>query len=155
MGASCYFIGHRDAGENLLSDLTVAVERHVMEFGVIDFFVGHYGGFDSLAARVLKESKELHPEIRLTLVLPYHPAIQPISIPKGFGGTLYPWEGEKIPKRLAIIKTNQHMVDVCDYLIAYAHHSFGGTGQIMEYARKREKKGLIRITNLSQKPSAL
>lgn len=155
MGASCYFIGHRDAGEDLLSALTVAVERHVMDFGVIDFFVGHYGGFDSLVARVLKESKERHPAIRLTLVLPYHPAIRPISTPKGFDGTLYPWEDEKIPKRLAIIKTNQYMVDVCNHLIAYAHHSFGGTGQIMEYARKREKKGLIRITNLSQKPSAL
>ena len=155
MGASCYFIGHREAREDLISALAVAVERHIIDYGVTDFYVGHYGGFDNLAARVVKESKERHPEIRLVLVLPYHPAIRPIKTPKSFDGTYYPWEDENIPKRLAIIKTNQRMVDTCDYLIAYAYHFHGGTGQIVEYARKQEEKGLIRVTNLSQKPSAL
>ena len=155
MGASCFFIGHRETGGDVVPALTEAVERHITDYGVTDFYVGHYGGFDGLAAQAVKEARERHPEIRLTLVLPYHPAIRPIKTPKGFDGTFYPWEDESIPKRLAIIKTNQRMVDTCDYLITYAYHFLGGTGQIVEYARKRESKGLVRITNLSHNPCAL
>lgn len=131
--------------------LSEAVEHHITEHGVTDFYVGHYGGFDGLAAQAVKEARERHPEIRLTLVLPYHPVIRPINTPKGFDGTFYPWEEERIPKRLAIIKTNQRMVDTCDYLITYAYHFLGGTGQTVEYARKREKRGLILVENLSEK----
>ena len=151
MGASCFFIGHRETGGDVVPALTEAVERHITDYGVTDFYVGHYGGFDRLAAQAVKEARERHPEIRLTLVLPYHPAIRPISTPKGFDGTFYPWEDEKSPKRLAIIKTNQKMVDTCDYLITYAYHFLGGTGQIVEYARKREKRGQIHVENLAEK----
>ena len=153
--STCFFIGHREASETMLPALMEAVEQHITAYGVTDFYVGHYGGFDGLAAQAVKEAKVRHPEIRLTLVLPYHPAIRPVNTPKGFDGTYYPWEDENIPKRLAIIKTNQRMVDTCDYLIAYAHHFLGGTGQIVEYARKQEKKGHIKVTNLSQNISAL
>ena len=152
---SCFFIGHREAGKDVFPRLAEAVEKHITEYGVTDFYVGHYGGFDRLAAQAVEEAKERYPEIRLTLVLPYHPAIRPINVPKGFDGSFYPWEDEKIPKRLAIIKTNQRMVETCDYLITYAHHFLGGTGQIVEYARKREAKGQIKVTNLSLNPSAL
>ena len=153
---SCFFIGHRETGEGLLPLLAEAVEKHITEYSVTDFYVGHYGGFDRLAAQAVEEAKERHPEIRLTLVLPYHPAIRPIEKPNGFDATYYPWEDERIPKRLAIIKTNQRMVNDCDYLIAYAWHYLGGSGQILEYARKREARGLIVATNLArlEKPDA-
>ena len=49
--------------------LSEAVEHHITEHGVTDFYVGHYGGFDGLAAQAVKEARERHPEIRLTLVL--------------------------------------------------------------------------------------
>ena len=151
MGASCFFIGHREAGRDVYPLLVEAVENHIAKCGVTDFYVGHYGGFDRLAAQAVEDAKERHPEIQLTLVLPYHPAIRPINVPKGFDGSFYPWEDEKIPKRLAIIKTNQRMVDTCDYLITYAYHFLGGTGQIVEYARKREKRGQIHVENLAEK----
>ena len=41
------------------------------------------------------------------------------------------------------------MVDTCDYLIVYAWHFLGGSDQIVEYARKRETKGVIQVTNLA------
>ena len=47
---SCFFIGHRNAPETLLPLLASAVERHITEYGVDDFVVGHYGRFDALAA---------------------------------------------------------------------------------------------------------
>lgn len=155
MDQSCFFIGHRDAGEELLPLLAEAVERHIRQYGVTDFFVGRYGRFDALAAKAVKEAKKRHPEVTLTLVLPYHPALRPVASPPGFDATYYPWENEHIPKRLAILKTNQRMVDTCDHLIAYAFHFLGGSGQIVVYARKREEKGLIHVTNLAQQRSAI
>ena len=91
MGSSCYFIGHREAGEDVFPALAETVGQHITDYGVTDFYVGHYGGFDALAAQAVKKARERHPEIRLTLVLPYHPAIRPIKTPKGFDGTFYPW----------------------------------------------------------------
>ena len=148
---SCFFIGHRDANAEVYPELLAEVERHITQYGVTSFFVGHYGGFDRMAAAAVKEAKAHHPEVRLMLVLPYHPAIRPVEKPEGYDSTYYPWEDERIPKRLAIVKTNQRMVDTCDYLIAYAWHYLGGSGQIVEYARKREKRGLIHVENLAEK----
>lgn len=149
MAKSCFFIGHRDANDEIYPSLLAEVEHHATEYGVRDFFVGRYGSFDRMAAQAVKEVKKRHPEVCLMLVLPYHPAIRPIETPKDFDGTYYPWEDERIPKRLAIIRTNQRMVDACDYLISYARHFLGGSGQIVEYARKRETKRLIHVTNLA------
>ena len=151
MEKSCFFIGHSNTGDEVLPLLAEAVERHITEYGVTDFFVGHYGSFDSMAAHAVKEAKQHHPEVRLMLVLPYHPAIRPIETPKGFDGSYYPWEDERIPKRVAIVKTNRRMVETCDHLIAYAFHYLGGSGQIVEYARKCEGKGLIRVEILAEK----
>ena len=146
---SCFFIGHRDAPESVLSSLTIALERLIVEENVGYFYVGQYGSFDRMAAQAVKEVKQHYPEVRLMLVLPYHPALRPVETQEGFGSACYPWEDEKIPKRLAIIKTNRRMVDTCDYLIAHAWHHLGGSGQIVEYARKREAKGLSHVTNLA------
>lgn len=148
---SCFFIGHHDAKAEVYPLLWAEVERHITEYGVTAFFVGHYGSFDHMAAQAVKEAKKYHPEAQLMMVLPYHPAIRPIEKPDGYDSTYYPWEGERIPKRLAIVKTNQRMVNDCDYLIAYAWHYLGGSGQIVEYARKREERGLIHVENLAEK----
>ena len=150
-GKSCFFIGHRETPDNVLPLLQETVNRHIECYGVTEFIVGHYGNFDSMAAAAVKEAKKRHPKVQLTLVLPYHPAISPVSKPDGFDSTYYPWEDEHIPKRIAIVKTNQRMVADCDYLIAYVWHHMGGSGQIVEYARKREKRGLIHVENLAEK----
>lgn len=155
MTKSCFFIGHHDAKAEVYPTLRAEVERHITQYGVTAFFVGHYGSFDHMAAQAVKEAKKYHPEVQLMMVLPYHPAIRPIEKPDGYDSTYYPWEDERVPKRLAIVKTNQRMVNDCDYLIAYAWHYLGGSGQIVEYARKRESRGLICITNLAQHSNAL
>ena len=46
--------------------------------------MGHYGGFDRLAARAVIKAKKTHPEVTLTLLLPYHPAERPMAAPEGF-----------------------------------------------------------------------
>ena len=57
---------------------------------------------------------------------------------------------ETVPKRAAIVRANRYMVDHSDYLIAYAWHPASNARELVEYAQKREKQGIIRITILSQ-----
>ncbi len=139
---TCFFIGHREAPDTLLPVLAAEVERHIVEYGVTDFVVGKYGRFDSIAAHSVKEAKKRHPEVTLTLLLPYHPFDRPIPTP-GFDGTFYPPGMEAVPKRVAIVRANRYMVDHSGYLIAYAWHPASNARELVEYAQRREKRGSI------------
>ena len=143
---SCFFIGHREASEEIYPALYAAVEQHILEYGVTEFIVGHHGGFDHLAASAVKEAKRFYPEVRLTLLLPYHPAEQPIPTPNGFNGTFYPPWMESVPRKAAIIRANRYVVDHVDYLIAYVWHPASNARELVEYAKSREKKGSLIIT---------
>lgn len=133
----CFLIGHHDAPENIYPALQREIERHITELGVTEFIVGHYGNFDRMAARALASAKQSHPEISLWLLLPYHPAEQKVEVPEGFDGSFYPEGMEKAPRRLAIVKVNQHMVNYADYLIAYASDSGSNTKKLLDYANKK------------------
>lgn len=147
----CFFIGHREAGEGLLPTLTAAVERHITEYGVTSFMVGRYGNFDKLAARAVIDAKKRHPEVTLTLLLPYHPFDRPTPTPEGFDGTFYPPGMETVPKRVAIVRANRYMVENSSHLIAYAWHPASNARELVEYAQAREKKGTIRVENLAER----
>ena len=147
-GATCFFIGHRETGDELIPALTAAVERHITEYGVTSFMVGRYGNFDKLAARAVIDAKKRHPEVTLTLLLPYHPFDRPTPTPKGFDGTFYPPGMETVPKRVAIIQANRHMVEHSTHLIAYAWHPASNARALVEHARIWGRKGKIHIENL-------
>lgn len=147
----CFFIGHSDAGIEILCDLIASIKRHITEYGVLEFVVGNYGGFDRLAAYAVKTVKEDYPNIKLTLLLPYHPSEHPVLLSEGFDGSLYPSYMERVPKRLAIIRANKYMVEHSDYLIAYSFYPGSNSQEILEYAKSREKKGLIAVDNLYKK----
>lgn len=148
-GKSCFFIGHRETSGEIYLALYAAVEQHILEYGVTEFIVGHYGRFDRLAASAVKEAKRFYPEVRLTLLLPYHPAEQPIPTPDGFDGTFYPPGMESVPRKAAIIRANRYVVNHVDYLIAYAWHPASNARELVEYARKRQQKSGIQITLLA------
>ena len=147
----CFFIGHREAGEGLLPTLTAAVERNITEYGVTSFMVGRYGNFDKLAARAVIDAKKRHPEVTLTLLLPYHPFDRPIPTPEGFDSTFYPPGMETVPKRVAIVRANRYMMENSSHLIAYAWHPASNARELVEYARAREMKGAIHVENLAEK----
>ena len=100
----------------------------------------------SLAAKCVKVAKKRHPEVTLTLLLPYHPYDRPTPTPPGFDGTFYPPGMETVPKRAAIIRANRYMAEHSDYLIAYVWHSVSNARDLLEYARKLEKREQIKIT---------
>ena len=145
----CFFIGHREADDELLPALTAEVERHIIEYDVTSFMVGRYGNFDKLAARAVIDAKKRHPEVTLTLLLPYHPCDRPIPTPKGFDGTFYPPGMETVPKRAAIVRANRYMIENSSHLIAYVWHPASNARGILEAALKRQERGEICVTNLA------
>ena len=46
------------------------------------------------------------------------------------------------------------MIDQSTFLISYVWHPASNAGKLLDYARTREKKGLIRIINLSDMEGA-
>ena len=144
---SCFFIGNHDASQEVERELRTVVERHITAYGVTHFTVGHYGAFDAMAARVVAEAKKSHLDISLTILLPYYPAALDTLPQVDFDGTLYPSEMESVPKRLAIPRANRYVIDRCDHLIAYVHNP-GNARKFLEYAQRRERRGLIKITEL-------
>lgn len=145
-GKTCFFIGNRYAPYTIRKSLIETVETHITEYDVITFTVGHYGAFDNMVIGVLREVKKRHTNIKLYLLAPYA-LTQQTDTPEEFDGTFYPEGMEKVPLRLAIPQANKYMVQNSDYLITYCHH-IGNTRNIVEYAQKREKKGLITVTLL-------
>lgn len=139
----CFLIGHHDAPESIYPALQREIERHISELGVTEFIVGHYGNFDRMAARALGEAKQTHPEISLWLLLPYHPAEKKVEVPEGFDGSFYPEGMEKVPRRVAIVKANQYMVDHIDYIIAYVNHCASNTQKLLRYAST--KRALVNL----------
>ena len=147
---SCFFIGHREADERLLPRLKLTIERLIAEENVRYFYVGGYGGFDRITAAAAKRAKQKYPDIALMLVLSYHPAERAVPAPDGFDGTYHPEGLENTPRRYAIVRTNQIMVNTCDWLVCYVRHGASNSKNLLEYARRREEKSLIQIINIRE-----
>ena len=147
---SCFFIGHREANDEILLYVKKAAGELVRQDTVRDFYVGRYGNFDRIAGEAISQLKMAFPFIRLYRVLPYHPVDKTIELPDYFNGTFYPDGLEYIPRRYAITRANRAMINQVDFLIAYVWHPASNAGKLLDYARKREKKGLIRVINLGE-----
>ena len=145
--STCFFIGHHDAPERLRSLLDAAVEQHISEYGVTEFIAGHYGRFDYMAAGAVKTAKKHHPEVMLTLLLPYYPYPYDTS---DYDRTFYPEGLETVPKTYAIVRANEYMIKNVDFLICYDTGRIGKTRDFVAFARRREKKCLIHVTNLCE-----
>lgn len=146
-GKTCFFIGHRQAPSSIKEQLAEVIEKHITEYGVNTFTVGHYGSFDGIVKKVLREAKKRHTDIKLYLLAPYA-LIQKIETPIDFDGSFYPEGLEKVPKQYAIVQANRYMVQNSNYLISYCKY-IGNTRNLVEYAQRREKKGLIKVTLLN------
>lgn len=133
---SCFFIGRREAPEKIYLALYAAVEQHIVEYDVTEFIVGRYGEFDRLAASVVKATKRFYPDVKLTLLLSYHPVEQPLPKLDGFDSTFYLPGMERVPRKVAIVRANRYIVDHADYLIAYAWHPASNAREIVEYAKR-------------------
>ncbi len=103
--------------------------------GCSQFYLGGYGDFDNIAASVLYDLKSKASGITSTLVLPYPDRKADTHL---YDNTVYP-PLENVPKRYAILKRNQWMVDNSDIIVTYITHDWGGAYQTYKYAVKKNK----------------
>lgn len=148
--STCFFIGHRDAPESLRPLLSEAVERHITQYGVSEYIVGHYGRFDAMAAQAVREAKRRHPEVKLTLLIPYYPFRGLTEQAKSYDAMFYPPGLETVPKPFAIVRANEYVIQTSSHLICYERGQVGKTRDYVALAKRREGKGLIHIEYLAE-----
>ena len=134
---ACFF-GHRDVTHDIRTKLQSIIEQLITEEQINSFYVGHQGQFDSMVRSVLKELKVKYPHIRYTVVLAYMPDEH---IKEVYGeDTLYPDGLETVPRRFAISKRNDWMIQHSGYAVCYVHKITGGAAKFREKAEKKSLK---------------
>ena len=133
-------------GHSRISDIptvTAALKIVVADListGATEFYLGGYGEFDSLAAKIVHDAKADCPYIKSILVIPY---LDQKYDPNYYDNTVYP-PLETVPRKVAIVRRNEWMVEQADVLVACVTHDFGGAATMLKYA-KRKKKRIIYV----------
>ena len=145
------FFGHSRCSISDLSEQEIiSTIENVAGNNYVEFFLGMYGDFDAFAYRCAKKYREMHPKSKLVFVTPYiyenYYLLEDAK--ERFDEVIYP-ELENVPKRYAIIKRNEYMIDESDFIIFYVTHHFGGGAYRALECAKRKKKQYI---NISKKP---
>ena len=111
------------------------------------FYLGGYGDFDGLCLQTLKDLKADFPEIELIFITPYlDKNYSKLEFAKyHYDDVIFP-PLENVPRKFAILKRNEWMVDEADLVIAYVVYSWGGAAKTLEYA-KRKKKTIINLAS--------
>ena len=131
------FCGHSQVPNSaaVAAALTTIIEELISE-GADEFYLGGYGEFDSLAARAVRDAKASHPEIVATLVIPY---MDREYDPQYYDGSVYP-PLETVPRRYAISKRNEWMIDQADVVVSCVTHGWGGAATTLKYAERKKKR---------------
>ena len=109
------------------------------------FYLGGYGDFDSLCLRTLRELKKEFQSIELIFITPYlDKNYSKLELAKYYYDDVIFPPIENVPRKFAILKRNEWMVDSADLVIAYVEYSWGGAAKTLEYA-KRKKKQIINL----------
>ena len=134
------FCGHKEIADyEAVRQWLADILYGLIADGARTFLLGGYGEFDSLAALLLRDLKQRYDAIEVILVLPYLNRNMDSS---EYDSTIYP-PLERVPKRFAISRRNQWMVEQADLVVAYVQHSWGGAAKTLEYA-ERKKKAVLR-----------
>lgn len=135
------FCGHRDMYANP-DALRVWLEdslRALIERGADRFYLGGYGAFDSMAAVALRDMRASHPGIESVLVLAYLGRPLDELDRQLYDRTTYP-PLEGVPKRYAILRRNEWIVDHSDVVVSGVLHEWGGASQMLAYARRKSRE---------------
>lgn len=127
--------GHRDFRADSLPYLYGTLEHYIQDNDSVLFMIGNEGSFDLYVQSLLKKLKLTYPEMNYHIVLAYLPKPHDEPIEQ----SVYPEGLEKTPKRFAILKRNQWMIDNSDAVLYYSERTWGGVATATEYARKKDK----------------
>ena len=130
------FCGHGDTQSDpaIREWLSETITEQIKQ-GASLFYLGGYGGFDRIAAGTVWALKEEYRQILSVLVLPYLDRKVDASL---YDETTYP-PLETVPRRYAISRRNQWMVDQSDTVIACVNHGWGGAAATLAYAARKNK----------------
>ena len=105
------------------------------------FYLGGYGDFDSLCLRTLRELKKEFQDIELIFITPYiDKNYSKLEFAKyHYDDVIFP-PLESVPRKFAILKRNEWMVDSADLVIAYVKYSWGGAAKTLEHAKRKKKQ---------------
>ena len=141
------FCGHSNC---LFSDeekekLKQLLIKEIRKNPTFKFYLGGYGDFDILCLRTLRELKTDFREIELLFITPYiDKNYSKLEFAKyHYDDVIFP-PLESVPRKFAILKRNEWMVEEADLVIAYIKYSWGGAAKTLEYA-KRKKKHIVNI----------
>lgn len=143
------FCGHSNysSNENDKKRLLDLLEE-IVQGKQVEFYLGGYGAFDSFALECTKKYKERHPTAKLIFVTPYLDKWlddRKEFLQSSYDSIIYP-ELERVPKKFAIAKRNEWMVNQADHVFAYVKSHYGGAYKMLLYAHKHKKS----YTNLYQ-----
>ena len=143
----CTFFGHRHTPDSVRKVLINTITELIENRGVDTFYVGNHGGYDCMVRSVLKELKDKYSHICYSVVLAHMPREKYEFEYRDFSDMMYPEGLETVPKRFAISKRNEWMVNNSDIVVAYVIGSIGGAAQFVDYAR-RKKKEIINLADM-------
>lgn len=130
-----------------------AIKKELMNLmnknGAITCYLGGYGDFDNISALACKELRESDLPIEMFLITPYidiegNRKIKALLDSGIYDGSIYP-PIENTPKKFAIAKRNEWMINEADIVIVYVNHDWGGAYKSLEFA-KRRKKSIINVS---------
>lgn len=143
----CSFFGHKfmEGIANLEQRTKEAIRKVILEENITSFLVGRNGQFDRICADCVKDLKEEFPFIKIYLVYAYlkkeTDEYERKSIKETFDGTIYP-PLENVPPKFAILKRNEWIVRESDFIVFYVDYKWGGSGKMLDYAKRKGKSYL-------------
>ena len=143
------FCGHSDFlfSDDVKQQLKNILVSEIRKNPTCKFYLGGYGDFDSLCLRTLRQLKKEFQDIELIFITPYiDKNYSKLEFAKyHYDDVIFP-PLESVPRKFAILKRNEWMVEEADLVIAYVMYSWGGAAKTLEYA-KRKKKTIINLAS--------
>ena len=133
------FFGHSNFIANkLLEQKLLNTLDQLVGNSKVDFYLGCYGGFDSLALSCCSKYKAVHPQAKLIFVTPYldpqYSKLRSANEGRIFDEIIYP-DIEASPHKYSISYRNRWMVKNSDVVVTYVTHSYGGAYAAYIHAR--------------------
>ena len=141
------FCGHSNClfNDDIKEQLKNILVGEIIKNPTCKFYLGGYGDFDGLCLRTLRELKHDFPTIEILFITPYlDKNYSKLELAKYYYDDVIFPPIESVPRKFAILKRNEWMVEQADIVIAYVKYSWGGAAKALEYA-KRKKKRIINI----------
>ena len=104
----------------------------------IKFYLGGYGNFDSIADEACKRYNKINGNAKRIFITPYLDEVYLKYRSEIYDETLYP-EIENVPKRYAISKRNEWMINQADLVVAYVDYGWSNSSKNLLYAHSKLK----------------